>query len=312
VERIYRYDDLSPVSTPLDPFTDLSTWIHGLRSKSYTEDFLRDVHKIRNKKYLDSAVLSTSAHAEIAMRFLEDALSSSPSLSYLPLYYSLLNLAKIVIIINGGLQELQNNRTHGARWSGITDSGRNLLNDHITLMSEGTIPLFYKALTGSMWPVVPHKDKNSNTYLSVIRRVYIRNIYPYIKDISHEYISLGRESQLSEIEVMLDISGGKGNVIINFPDGNSPGLQTKHRYKILSKLKLDLNKYSTKKINANSQATYWHNPNNYFRRFLMYDRVESVKDASNKIHQKIYTFTPISGSNLLLPEEFPILLAFFY
>src|SRR3990170_4643214 len=150
-ERIYRYREAVPVSTPMDPMADIVSWVRGLRSIQYTAGLLESVHLLSPSKVAPTAEF-ISAHAKRATEFLEQAFSGPSELSYLPLYYAVLNLSKAMIAAAGRLNDLNQQRRHGASWSGINRNTHDLKNDSIKLFSEGTIPLLYQVMTGSLWP----------------------------------------------------------------------------------------------------------------------------------------------------------------
>jgi len=147
--RIYRYQEVVSVFTPMDPMADITSWVRGLRSIQYTASLLEEVHKIPTSKVASSAKY-VSAHSLHATEFLEQAYSGPYELSYLPIYYALLNLFKAMIAASGGLSNLNQQRHHGASWSGINRNTHDLKNDSIKLMAEGTIPLLYRTLTGTL------------------------------------------------------------------------------------------------------------------------------------------------------------------
>ena len=60
---ITRYDEISTVSTPLNPIDDLMSWISGLASVGYTSDILKTVHKMAIRAQITSGARLISVHA---------------------------------------------------------------------------------------------------------------------------------------------------------------------------------------------------------------------------------------------------------
>ena len=203
---ILRYDKLENVWTQRDPFDDLCCWISGLRSVSYTQDLLHAVHAFPSRATREAAK-AVSAHAEAAIQLLEQAQCAAAEVAFLPIYYALLDLAKIYVIVAGRLSELQNQRYHGATHSGALKASHELMTDTITLRGRGAIPLLYSVLTGLRVP-------RGNLPLKM------REVYKYIWDVNYEYGRLcGPTLAFQNIQVDFenDASGKGQRLVALFP-----------------------------------------------------------------------------------------------
>ena len=159
---VNRYSAVDVVTTRLEPLQDALQWLRGLRSEGFTKDLLTSTHGMAAKD-ARLAAKAIAAHSSVALDLLEQGLGAPPESSYLPLYYAFLDLAKIVVIASGRLSSLDAQRSHGVAWTAARTQSAGLLTDHITLHGTGAIPLFYKALTGSIWPKTVRKEGGATT-----------------------------------------------------------------------------------------------------------------------------------------------------
>ncbi len=116
--RVYRYDTHHLTSTQLDPMQDLTAWIAGLRSVGFVSDLLRERHQFRTARATTRAAKAISAHADVAVQFLDQGFAATSEIAFLPVFYALSNLAKITITMSGHLNLLEQERWHGATWAG--------------------------------------------------------------------------------------------------------------------------------------------------------------------------------------------------
>jgi len=304
-QTLTRYPTKDFCLTKLDPLEDCAAWIRGLRSTAYTAGVLQHKHGFTDANEICASSRAIAAHAESAVEFLDQAFSGSARVSYLPIYYAMLNLAKVAVIFGGKLSELQKQRLHGAEWSGIRYSSRDLFTDHITLHEQGAIPLFYKTLVGHMWPKTAQKDKNGNWASTCSRKILLRDLYPFINGISFEYgRTYGKRARLVQVDVHPQaVNSGLWRLEVEFPEGNPPTGAQKRQFKILSGLKFEGNKYVTASVPATNADEVHSKFRASFRWFLIYVEAYVYTCA---------TYTPQSNSNFLLPEEIPILLVFFH
>src|SRR5689334_7450317 len=126
---IHRYPDTVQLTSELDPMADVTSWIRGLRSVGYTSDILRNIHGFIDKNRIKHSAQAISAYVDTAVQLLNQGQSSSTELSYLPIYYAMLNLAKAVTIFSGHMKELSMNKYHGATWGSSGKRVQTLLTD---------------------------------------------------------------------------------------------------------------------------------------------------------------------------------------
>ena len=116
---LLRYATRSGCRTPLDPLEDCTAWFRGLRSRDYTEDLLLKEHGLTAPGRARDCSKAIAAHADSATDLLDQAFSGPARTSYLPIYYAMLDLAKIVVLSKGWLSQLHRQRMHGASWTGV-------------------------------------------------------------------------------------------------------------------------------------------------------------------------------------------------
>jgi len=296
--QILRYDESLIASSKLDPLEDVLCWIRGLRSRGLTANILKEVHGIRGRRDIERRSVAISAHAEAAAGLLEQGFSGPIETSFLPLYYGLLNLSKIYIICSNQFSLLAGIRHHGAKPEPRRGSPtRDFLKDTVVVKPEGTIPIFYKTITG--------------INLSRENRIKLYEIYPFIQDISHEY------SQLRDIKFPLqyceleskkdDVNGHKILLTLKNTQSNSRNSNHSGRNQFLKDFnRIENNKYQTEIITGDFEGAEKQLKSN-IKRFLLYETtILTVRGV------RIATSLPISGKRILFPEELPILLAFFH
>jgi hypothetical protein len=295
---ILRYDDITTVTSPLDPIENFATWITGLNSISYTSDLLVTVHHFKRGRDTRIAALAISTFARNALAFLNQAYSGPPDHSYLPLYYSILNLSKIYIMVAGFGDTLESNRWHGASYNAQAKASHDLLTERVTLKPGGIFPIFYQILTSQKWM---YGEKS----------IELRNIIPFIRGASHEYEHAYKEQppyQLLNIKIEGDPKTGFRLAASANISGHPNGYKLRY-LKAITGFRQDTgspNKYYTPFINSDSIEKARPRLQNHVRRFLLYEAEYSSMGSV------IGAITPISNSQILLPEEMPIWIALFY
>jgi predicted heme/steroid binding protein len=291
---IFRYDRVESVRTHRDPFDDLCCWISGLRSVRYSRELLNAVHKFPSRTTLEPAA-AVSAHADAAIQLLEQGQSAAAEVAFLPLYYALLNLAKIYVIVGGRLSDLQEQRWHGATHSGARKASHDLMTDTVSLKGRGAIPLLYTVLTGEKVP-------RANLTLKM------SEIYRYIWDVSYEYERLyGHVLAFERVEVDFeDDPSTKGRrMVAKLPETGRPTAPKKD-LRLLSHFKPDAsrpNTYVSPGVSGNVVGS---------QVLLLSQLRRSLLVCDSDMWGQMHTFTPVSNRLFLWPEEIPILLAFFH
>lgn len=293
MEFVTRYDKRSVVSTSLDPIQDVLCWIGGLRSRGYVEKILKEVHGYKTKHSIESRAASISRHAQVAIDLLNQGLSGPVETSFLPVYYGLLNLSKIYIICSknyGGLRR-KSNRQHGAFISPHRGNPKTFMKDKVLLMKRGTIPLLYKTLTGLGIP--------SEKYV-----VELKDVYPYIVNISFEYNFLHGENRLQPCLFELNRDDVNGHFLnMSFRGDKYNGFKNKGVNQVLRGLSRVENDNFNSARTMDPFEQVFNQLRNSIPRFLIYDYLDNGK---------YFSYVPLSGKQLLFPEEIPIILAFFH
>jgi len=175
MSRIYRYPLADGFSTKLNPLEDLLIFTNGLRSMGYTSDLMRERHNITDSSLIRSATKSIKNYIDNANGLIEQAQVGPTRLSFLPLYYAILNLSKACICISGHEHRLHDNIYHGVTYDARGRLPSNFFQDQVCLKPGGVLPLLYDVLTQSSWI-------SSNREL-----IRVGSLYPYITNISFEY-----------------------------------------------------------------------------------------------------------------------------
>ena len=298
---IARYDEISTVSTPLNPIDDLMSWISGLASVGYTSDILKTVHKMAIRAQITSGARLISVHAGNTIGFLDQAFSGPPDVSFLPFYYAILNLSKIYIIASGRANDLLHNRHHGASYD-VSKSRKGLLTDEIILRGGGVFPLFYQVLTHQAW-------RWSN------KPIRLADVYPFIPGISFEYNqAFGLQSRVQSITLRLNGNPSSGFTLVGellaLESGLHPLAHNRRYLKIFTGLRSQSNqpkRFASDKIMVSTDAEARARLLSHTKRHLLYNIVRDTP-----FRQLAGTYTPLSASHIEMAEEIPIWLAFFH
>ncbi|UCB47302.1 MAG: hypothetical protein JSV25_07810, partial [Spirochaetota bacterium] len=141
MKRIHRYDSCDVVSTPFNPIDDILCWISGLRSEGYNADILRYKHNMRNGKKIQESAKLISVYSGNALGLIEQAYSGPPEVSFLPLYYAILNLSSIYILLKDKLNQLRQAKRHGASYDISKKPKKDILNETVVVNKTGVLPL---------------------------------------------------------------------------------------------------------------------------------------------------------------------------
>ncbi len=303
---ILRYDSTKVVSTRLEPLDDIISWFTGLRSKGFVGDLLKEIHGFNDRDKINRASKAISSHAENAVNLLGQGFSGSTDVSFLPIYYALLNIAKIHIISKDNQSELELQRLHGVSYN--SRSSRDLMTEEITLHKKGAIPLYFQSITNQ------NLVGNKKTI-----PVKMNEIYPFIRSISHEFLEIYNPAQLY-YPISINLEGNdKDGYRLKADITDKTHLQNfnKRYIKVLTGFNLVPKVHNTKK----GRVINMTGVNSYITR-LVKDSKENAERLLVKKYLRRYllstvvqgnaasTITPISNNRLIWPEELPILLAF--
>ncbi len=308
--NIHRYDEIKSVNTLIDPLRVYCSWIEGLRSKEHVADILRKVHGFNTSSEINKASLAINAHALHAVNFIQQGLLGPKEVSFLPLYYGLLNLSKILIIVQGYQNELSKNKYHGVSYDKDLKQSQDLLNEIITLHKKGTISLYYKSLTNEEL-VKTQKQVSVNLkdiYLNITSlSVEIYEIY----GITLPYVNIG-------IKLIGDNQSGY-HLEATVQDGLPRGYTLRH-------LKAIKNFSKKQTVTTNKNGTRTHDlttPHTFVTKKCVKSKEEAreylCKEHLNRhllnnfiSQHTLYVRTPLSKKTLIFSEELCILLALFH
>ena len=298
---VLRYAQSVGAATQLDPFEDATIWISSLRSKTYVTDVLRATHGVANKRELGMLATKIAKHSSTALDFIEQAFCGPQVVSFLPLYYAILNLSKITILVSGHRLLLDAQRTHGASYS-VDKNCHGLLTDTVNVYPKGAFPLLYRSLTGEAYPFITRHS------------VRLRDIYPYILNIGHELghvldVRIALQELLFEL---VEEGAGRYHFVA---EAVAPARWNKHsksgQLRYLSPLK-GYRKLATRphcfrssSVVASSKADAYTRLRNCLDTFLFYSWHARGND-------RLGVYAPLSARRLKMPEEVPIWLAFFH
>lgn len=294
---ILRYDKTVSVVSSLNPIEDLINWISGLRSAGYSGDIIRSIHAARGtaRKISKEATL-ISQLASNAVGFLEQAYSGPAEVSFLPLYYAVLNLSKACVVLAGKMTAIESQRRHGASYNPTAKTSHDLLTERVSLWSQGALPLYYETLTGHDWSKVG-------------KTIEMREVYPYLPRVGHEYsVAYGRPHGLVSIDVSIEkVDANRFRLGAKTGSSTHPGAGNKRHLKILRDFRRasgdDPRLFVGRSVVANSEGDARARLLHGFRRHLIY-----LSRSKNEIRP----LTPICTMNLQMAEEIPVWLVLFH
>lgn len=294
--QIYRYPETTDVTSSLSPLDDMLCWVEGLTSAKYVKDLLLSKHNLTGNLSITERSDYVSKSVGVACQYLEQAQKGPKEVSFLPLYYAILNLLKSYIVIGPYGHQLNSNRWHGASYN-PNNNFQSLDDEEITIQKNGAIQLFYHTVVGQS---IFNKIKHPLT-------LKMRDIYPYIVDISAEYAMVtGRNRRLVPFHVNTVENSGKirieANCIsINEKELSAVPIHTLQAFNGLRREKKGGTKLVSKRYSTNN-ITF---TKRHLRSAMLYTR--KVGQLSPP-----FSYIPSSKAKLYLPEELPILLAFFH
>jgi hypothetical protein len=292
---ISRYGNSKRVLSGLDPLEDVTCWVEGLTSRKYAEELLASRHTLKGSMTIAERSESVAKLTTMACKYLDQAAKGPREVSFLPLYYAFLCLSKAYITIGPFADEIVQNRRHGATYDVEKNPGL-LEDDFIGLYPKGTIPLLYRTLLGE------------SMFQKAVPPIAIKmgDIYRYIVDISAEYSeATGKNNMLVPFTIDVEVLGDTQRIVASyagvggeseFNDVNIADLQA---FKGLNKEDGESSRLVSKWYDAGDTESMLH----CVRPALLYGH------NSNRTE---FQFVPQSGGDILLPEEIPLLCAFYH
>lgn len=224
--KLDRYVECTRVLTILDPFEDVLNWLSFMTIEGYVENLIRNVHNSVDCPRV--RILSIVDHMRFAVELIKQSQSSSTEISFLPAYYSLLNLAKVVVLLGDDWKELvdldddddntrkrkANNKRHGATRKGQPREHSDVLFEEVEIKMNGALALFYQTITGRAIADIDERKTLS---------VSLAQILSLLIDIQYEYkLATNRESGLIQVQAFVDqLNDDKVKVIIELVNVDS-------------------------------------------------------------------------------------------
>jgi len=194
--KIARYAEDELAISELHQLDDALDIVAFLTAEDFVVAQLLRVHG-KTQAQAKALARRISSHAKIADMYARLSLTAPPHISFLPGYYSILNLAKIQSLAG----PYSNTFDHHSRWHGATyqtrgRTSRGLFTEEIRIRKGGALALFYRTLMAS--PI------NSDRVLK------LRDIYPLVPGIGSELsIITGSRSPVVEIGFRAEINAGR-------------------------------------------------------------------------------------------------------
>ncbi len=295
MKSIGRYKDDHVICSDLDPIHDVLTLIQYLSSTQYVLDVMTRYHGVAKGTGKERAKEIVS-HVKTALDLIDLSLTGSTEVSFLPAYYAILDFMKIYILLGPFHNELARNRHHGAVYKGYSKKSQSVLTESIEVKKGGALPLFYKTITGQA--------------LVKQQTIKMGEVYPYIRNIGIEYeLATGRHPQLAAISL---------DVITNPKNGKDvprAKVQTLDKSTTVGKSKLKV----LKNFQRRNKNEFLGDPIRPLKARLVGDLSQSEDEIRRQLRTYLiyqphsdFLLTPVSGKQLLLPEELPIALLFFH
>jgi hypothetical protein len=177
----YRYTQHVNIGTDLDHFDDILDWLEGLKSSARLREVIREGRGLAADEAIQRARRGTY-YAGIAADFINAARVGEPHVAFLPAYYAVLNLAKLVIACSDRSSDVDGGIYHGVAYRVDQKNSKGLFTESLDIHRSGVFPLLYEVLVGHR--VRMRKGKNTR---SVIRRIPLRRVYERLTDVGAEY-----------------------------------------------------------------------------------------------------------------------------
>jgi YaaC-like Protein len=284
---VKRYEADGTFSSALDPLVDLTLHLNFLNARDYVVALLRTAHNVSAK---DAAARASSirSHAQLAAQYAHQIRVSTPDVAFVPCYYAILNLVKVYILFSPQHAQLAANRHHGATYRSGVNRFRNLPTDAIKLEKRGTIPLFYEVITGTPF-----------------QAQYIRmaEVYPFIQDVGAEW----------QLAVRSDRRVFLGHEVAEHSSGLLAAKFTVVEPTIRKAIPVAhlpaLRDFSLEKGSKTAYVSTVPLP----RSSTVHDVIVSGLDRRYLYYPTAgYTVTTRMSTSMRMPEELPLVLAFFH
>jgi len=290
-----RYTIRHGISSKLDPIQDVLCLLQYGTASEYLEEILQKVHHLSPKE----ATLRSKKiipHIAVAIDYIRDGLKAKEELSFLSLYYGLLNLSKVYVLLGPLHARLATERTHGVSYNPNGKESRSLRTEVITISTKGALPLLCETLTKRA---------------PKLRKVTLGQVLPYLSGVGAEYsLAVGQKNNIHTFELTTHYVSPTAKVgFYRAKLVRQSGDTTKynrHGFRALKEFRQDKADPDTF-IGNSVRRGMMPLPNHIFNQF------DNALIYSTEYEEKKFTFTtPYFSTRIDAPEEFPILLLFYY
>lgn len=297
--QILRHDKSETISTDLDPIEDILNLITTLKSSGYATDLLRETHGFTVNSEIKKTAKLIALHVDNAISLSQQAFEGTQETSYLPLYYSALNLSKVLLLLMGKRLELERNRWHGAKYN-ESEMTKSFLNERIEIKANGTIPLIYKSITNKSIPRTGIK-------------ISLQELYSQITSVAAEYNTVTKEKRQMFLHTATIIEDNQNGhfIKIQILESNDKKHPPKPKQlKAYTRLKL---------IRPNNADPFYESFR--IKGDLNYATEQLKRSISRNLLSDAHlggpfinwvTYSPINGKIHVFNEELSIMLAFFH
>ena len=302
---IHRYKHDEIVHSSLDPLQDVLSWVKGLQSKEYFTEIVKSLHalSLSRTSTLHERISACCAHISTACSYLDQALNGPENVSFLPLYYAFLNLAEVYVILGPYGHLLPNQRRHGVSYD-PTGQGKDLLKESIKWWKEGAIPLFYRTITGhALRDGIP---------------MQMSQMYPYILDISVEYMRATRKHSLLRPALLKATEkAGYWQIeceLVGLKQYSPHADDRKYlpTIKGLRRAKGSKTLFVSRRFKNVKEEPPIDSLRSTLSTFLLYTSSAKPPELPENFQSGYPSFLPVSDKSWLPFEELPILLSFFH
>lgn len=290
---ITRYGSIERIVSSLSAFDDVFDWLGYLRAPDYVANRLTAIHGCTEADAKKRS-LKIASHAKYALQYISQSVASPKSVGFLPSYYAILNLSKIICLTGPYANEFTNQtRWHGATYSVRKKDSRSLLTEEITLKSGGSLALLYKTLTAGL--TLPRSTT-----------IKMDSVYPYIPEVAVEYeIASNKKSKLANLQISVTDPPNADRILTVRiqPNGRLPANFSARWVPALSGFQQTPGRPSefSRNLGVVPQPQLQSVAEQHFRRQYLY---------FSKMNMG--SMTALRNQNIKFPREFPIALMFFH
>src|SRR5262245_50443999 len=138
----FRHRELSSVTSELHPFDDMLDWLAGLESMTRLTEIIQTTRGV-TKDVARQRAKAGAYFASIAADFIESSRGSQPHIAFLPVYYAILNMAKLMISCTHRAEEVTGGIYHGIQYPVDQKESQSLFTEIMRIHRRGVFPLLY-------------------------------------------------------------------------------------------------------------------------------------------------------------------------